>query len=113
MCEANKDQLTNKNFTKMVEDMYGPIAVVVNSCGRAAYSQMYPMFGQVMAFSPYYKGGRDKDLDDAAVRCKAAWDKDEGVTTHCNQTFHRGPLSLIAIVMVAFNCIPQDRMSLF
>ena len=113
MCEADKYQLTNKDFTNMVEDMYGPIAVVVNSCGSFAHSQFYPMFGQVMAFSPYYKGGRDRDTDDAAALCQKAWAQDKGSVFHCNQTFHRGPLACCATFMVAFNCVPQDRMLFF
>ena len=113
MCEADKDQLLNSNFTRHVEGFYGPIAAIMNACGAAAASQFYPCHAQVVASSPYYAGGRDRDVKDVAKIAKKAWDKDKGAAFHCNQTFHRGPLAMIATVMVAFNCIPQDRMSLF
>ena len=113
MCEADKHQLLNADFTKQVEGFYGPLAAIMNACGSAAASQRYPCHAQVVAFSPYYAGGRDRDVKDVAKIAKKAWDKDKGVAFHCNQTFHRGPLACIATFTVAFNCVPQDRMSLF
>ena len=113
MCEADKNQLTNKDFIKSVEEMYGPIAVIVNACGSAAHEQCYPMDGKVVALSPYHKPSRDQQTNEAAEVCGAAWAKDEGCVFHCNQTFHRGPLAMIATFTVAFNCFPQDRMSIF
>ena len=113
MCEADKYQLKNANFTKNVEDLYGPIAVIVNACGSTAHSEMYPTFGQVVALSPYWKGGRDGELDEASTVCQAAWAQGKGAAFHCNQTFHRGILACIATFTVAFNCVPQDRMNIF
>ena len=113
MCEADKYQLKNANFTKTVEDMYGPIAVIVNACGTAAHSQFYQCHAQVVALSPYHKAGRDADTQIAAGVAKEAWSRDKGVVFHCNQTFHRGILACIATFTVAFNCVPQDRMCIF
>ena len=113
MCEADKNQLTNKDFIKSVEEMYGPIAVIVNACGSSAHEQCYPMDGKVVALSPYHRPSRDQQTNEAAEVCGAAWAQHEGCVFHCNQTFHRGPLAMVATFTVASNCFPQDKMSLF
>ena len=113
MCEADKHQLLNADFTKQVEGFYGPLAAIMNACGSAAASQRYPCHAQVVAFSPYYAGGRDKDVKEAAKIAQEAWDDDEGAAWHCNQTFHLGPLGCIATFTVAFYCAPQDIMLIF
>ena len=113
MCEADKNQLTNKDFIKSVEEMYGPIAVIVNACGSSAHEQCYPMDGKVVALSPYHRPSRDQQTNEAAEVCVAAWAQHKGCAFHCNQTFHRGPLAMIATFTVRFNCNPQDKMSPF
>ena len=113
MCEADKHQLLNADFTKQVEGFYGPLAAIMNACGSTAASQRYPCHAQVVAFSPYWKGGRDADVEEAAGIAKKAWGEDKGSVFHYNQTFHRGVLSCIATFTVAFNCAPQDRMFIF
>ena len=113
MCEADIHQLTSADFTDAVEAMYGPIAVIANACGKKAHRQTYPCGAQVVALSPYYRGGRDEATDSAAKVAKEAWSRGEGVAFHCNETFHRGVLACIATFTVAFNCVPQDIMSIF
>ena len=110
MCEADLYQLTNAEFTKQAEGMYGSIAVIFNACGTAAHSQFYPCHARVVALSPYHKGGRHADTQTVAGIAKEAWSRDKGVVFHCNETFHRGILACIATFTVAFNCVPQDRM---
>jgi len=64
-------------------------------------------------FTPYYKGGTDNDVKMAAQIAQEAWNDDEGAAWHCNQTFHRGIMGFIAICVVAFHSVPQDRMLTF
>ena len=113
MCEADKKQFWNAKFTAEVESLYGDLAVIVNACGAHANNFTYPVDAEVVAFSPYWTQGRDGQLNSAAVQCELAWEDDEGAGFHCNNTFHRGILACIATFMKAFNCVPQDRMSIF
>ena len=113
MCEADLYQPTNAEFTKQVEGIYGRLAAIFNAKGIAAQGQRSPCSARVVPFTPYYKGGRDKDVKEAAKIAQEAWDDDEGAAWHCNQTFHRGPLGFIATCTVAFYCAPQDRMLIF
>ena len=113
MCEADKKQFWNAKFTAEVQSLYGDLAVIVNACGAHANNFTYPVDAEVVAFSPYWTQGRDSQLNSAAVQCELAWEDDEGAGFHCNNTFHRGILACIATFMKAFNCDPQDRMSIF
>ena len=113
MCEADFNQLKNADFITGVERLYGPIPVSFNAQGTAAHSQFYPCHAQVVVFSPYYKGGRDRDVSKAASIAKEAWGRDRGVVFHCNQTFNRDILACIAAFTVAFNCVPQGRKIIF
>ena len=113
MCEADFDQLLNKTFLEQVEGMYGRLAAIFNAKGIQAHGQRYPCNARVVPFTPYFKGGRDEDVEMAARIAQEARDDDAGVASHCNQTFHRGPLGFIATCTVAFYCAPQDRMLIF
>ena len=113
MCEADKYQLANPRSIRHVETLYGNMAVIVNAVGEKANFATYPARAQVVAFSPYWKGGRDGSLNSAAWQSELAWEDDEGVSFHCNRTFHRGILACIATFVKALNCAPQDRMSIF
>ena len=113
MCEADFDQLLAREFLEEVEGMYGRLGAIFNAKGIDAHGQKYPCKATVVPFSPYYTGGRDEDVKIAARIAQEAWDDDAGVASHCNQTFHRGPLGFIAISTVAFYCVPQDRLLTF
>ena len=113
MCEADFDQLLDKEFLDQVEGMYGRLGAIFNAKSIDSHGQRYPCDARAVPFSVYYKGGRDEDVKTAARIAKEAWDDDAGVASHCNQTFHRGPLARMATFTVAFNCVPQDRMLIF
>ena len=93
--------------------MYGPLAAIFNAKGIDAHGQQYPCKATVVLFSPYYTVGRDRDVKIAAMIAKKTWEDDAGVAPHCNQTFHRGIVGFIAICVVAFHSVPQDRMLTF
>ena len=113
MCEADFDQLLNRKFLEQGEGMHGRLGAIFNAKDIDAHSQRYPCDARVVPFSPYYKGGRDEDVKMAARIAQEAWDDDAGVASHCNQTFHRGIVAFIAICVVVFHSIPQDRMLTF
>ena len=113
MCEADFDQLLTREFLEEVEGMYGPLGAIFNAKGIEAHGQEYPCEATVVPFSPYYKPGRGKDVKVAAKIANKTWDEDAGVAPHCNQTFHRGIVASIAICVVVFHSIPQDRMLTF
>ena len=113
MCEADFNQLLTREFLEEVEGMYGKIGAIVNAKGLAAHGQEYHCEATVVPFSPYFKGGRDRDVKIAARIAQEAWDDDAGVAPHCNQTFHRGIVGFIAMCTVAFHSVPQDRMLTF
>ena len=113
MCEADKRQFWNAKFTAEVESSYGDLTVIVNACGKKGYDFTYPVNAEVVALSPYWIQGRGGQLKSAAVQCELAWKDDEVAGFHCNNTFHRGIIACIATFMKAFNCDPQDRMSIF
>jgi len=113
MCEADFYQLLKREFLEEVEGMYGKIGAIFNAKGLAAHGQEYHCEATVVPFSPYYTAGRGKDVKVAAKIAKNTWDKDEGAASHCNRTFHRGIVAFVAICVVVFNSVPEDRMLTF
>ena len=113
MCEADKDQFLDAEFTAEVEGLWGKLRVVVNACGADADNFTYPVRTKLVAFSPYYQGGRDRQLTSAAMGCQTAWLDGDGAGFHCNNTSHRGPLACIATFVKASHCDTRDRMSNF
>ena len=113
MCEADFDQLLTRKFPEEVEGMYGRLGAIFNAKGIDAHGQQYRCKATVVPFSPYYTAGRGKDVKVAAKIAKETWDKDEGAASHCNQTFHRGIVGFVAICVVVFHSVPEDRMLTF
>ena len=113
MCEADTYQPNDKEFLDFVQDKYGYLAIIASACGKAAHNASYPCRAKLLALSPDYKCGLDDGVDRTTGHADSAWTDGFGVASHCNQTFHRGPLARIATLAVAFGCVPQDRMSSF
>lgn len=98
---ATKTEVQTMQFYRMIEQATGKKFLhIAQAAGHT--DTRYPIEAIVHPCPMYHKGKlRATRVEDFYVACKETARQGQAVLIHCNQSFHRGPLLLLAILVLA------------